>query len=72
MLLDSVRCLPFEAVEADSNAGHRLARAAQAIDEANRREAELANQFEDRVVGEYIAGSTDSLVPPPSAGLTQR
>jgi hypothetical protein len=58
LLLDAVRCLAFQtAVPADPQAPQRLARAAQAIDGAHRRSAEMTGQNEDRVVGEYASGS---------------
>jgi hypothetical protein len=57
LLLDAVRCLTFHAVEADTEAASRLARAAQAVDGAYRRSAEAHGQNEDRVIGEYASGS---------------
>lgn len=47
LLLDAVRCL----------APQRLARAAQVVDGAYRRSAEMMGQNEDRVVGEYASGN---------------
>lgn len=58
LLLDGVRCLEFQTQRADDpRAAQLLAQAAQAVDGAYRRSAEMMGQDEDRVVGDYASGS---------------
>jgi hypothetical protein len=58
LLLDGARCLEFQTQRAEDPQGaQHLARAAQAVDGAYRRSAEIMGQNEDRVIGEYTSGS---------------
>jgi hypothetical protein len=57
LLLDSARCLVFEAAEADPSAPGRLAEAARKVDGVYRNAAEMQGNPEERVIGEYESGS---------------
>jgi len=57
LLLDSARCLVFEAAEADPSAPGRLAEAARKVDGVYRNAAEMQGNTEERVIGEYESGS---------------
>ncbi|GAA1815548.1 hypothetical protein GCM10009682_40580 [Luedemannella flava] len=58
LLLDAVRCLEFQTQRAtDPHEVERLASAAQAVDGAYRKSAEMMGQDEGRLLGEYASGS---------------